>query len=387
MNNFFNKISQAFKKKSLNSDGWLTRESLYGISQTGNLNIDKYKSYVFACINLRAENVAGARINMYQDLRNGKVKEIFEHPFLSMIKRENGKKQTFKNLLYRITTSLDLYGNAYLYVNRDITSSSGREPFMLYFLPFKSVEPVLSSDFTMINKYRYNAGGTITEYSAEDIIHFQIADPNSNLLGMPTVKGFNFTLDIEYLQELYQKTYFKNNAALGLVLETDSKLNDEEYKRLKNEITEQYEGAGKAGKSLLLEGGIKSKPYTSTPKDSLLVESRKQTRDDILSMFRVPKTLLGISDDVNLANANIALNMFTNYVIKPFAKLNIQDKLNSFLNSNYPQSGLRLEFDYDTDIERELVLKTYDLYMRYNIVSIDEIRELEGFASLNKENN
>ena len=387
MNNFFNKISQAFKKKSFNADNWLTRESLYGISQSGNLNIDKYKSYVFACTNLRAENVAGARINMYQDLSNGKTKEIFEHPFLSMIKRENGKKQTFKNLLYRITTSLDLYGNAYLYVNRDITSSSGREPFMLYSLPFKSVEPVLSSDFTMINKYRYNAGGTITEYSAEDIIHFQIADPNSNLLGMPTVKGFNFTLDIEYLQELYQKTYFKNNAALGLVLETDSKLNDEEYKRLKNEITEQYEGAGKAGKSLLLEGGIKSKPYTSTPKDSLLVESRKQTRDDILSMFRVPKTLLGISDDVNLANANIALNMFTNYVIKPFAKLNIQDKLNSFLNSNYPQSGLRLEFDYDTDIERELVLKTYDLYMKYNIVSIDEIRELEGFASLNKENN
>jgi phage portal protein BeeE len=95
--------------------------------------------------------------------------------------------------------------------------------------------------------------------------------------------------------------------------------------------------------------------------------------------MRVPKIILGILEDVNYAGSREAIRIFNDYTIKPFAKLCIESKFNIFLKENY-SGDLKLTLEYDFENDRELQLKAYEIYRKYDIVSKEEIRELEGFS-------
>ena len=254
-----------------------------------------------------------------------------------------------------------------------------RMPNGLYYLPAKDVSIKLNENMTNVKEYEYNAGMKILFYPADDIIHFQIPDPDNNISGIATKSAFNYTLEIDYLQNLYQKNFYNFDASVGMILETDSNLDDIQIDRLKEMIRDQYTGAENTGRTLILEGGIKSKPYQNSPKDVEIIPARKSIRDEILTMFRVPKTILGIAEDVNRANAREALRSFNDNTIKPFARLCLESKFNIFIAENYGKEYY-MKMDYSFEIDREQQLHAIELYSKYNIASKDEIRELEGFG-------
>jgi HK97 family phage portal protein len=367
------KIKKLFGKaerKSLDG-GWHSLTELMN-----NWGGESYKSYTFACINARAENISKAGIFLYKKSQNGEQKEVKNHDFISLIAKPNKRNQTFKEILHKVSTSLDLYGNAYVFIHRGLKN----KPLGLYHLPSKSIKINMNKGMTEIESYDYYTDQGIIKYKPMDIIHFLIPDPDSSVYGKSTISGFNFTLEIDYLQNLYQRNFYKNDAAIGMLLESDSILPDDKYERYVNQFKQTYEGAVNSGKTLLLEGGIKAKPYQAFPKDVEILPSRKLIRDEIMTLFRVPKVILGITDDVNRANSRESIKIFNDYVIKPFAKINIESKLNIFLKNNYEEENLFLSLEYDFEIDRDLQLKAYEIYRKYDIASVNEIREMEGFS-------
>lgn len=337
---------------------------------------EAYKSYTFACINARAENISKAGIFLHKRNHSGEQKEVKNHEFLELIARPNKRNQTFKEILHKVSTSLDLYGNAYVFIHRGLKN----KPLGLYHLPSKSIKINMNKGMTEIESYDYYTDQGIVKYKPKDIIHFLIPDPDSSVYGKSTISGFNFTLEIDYLQNLYQRNFYKNDAAIGMLLESENILPDDKYERYVNQFKQTYEGAVNSGKTLLLEGGIKAKPYQAFPKDVEILPSRKLIRDEIMTLFRVPKVILGITDDVNRANSRESIKIFNDYVIKPFAKINIESKLNIFLKNNYEEENLFLSLEYDFEIDRDLQLKAYEIYRKYDIASVNEIREMEGFG-------
>ncbi|MCX6163212.1 MAG: phage portal protein [Ignavibacteriae bacterium] len=358
-------------QKSYNS-GW---QSVSSVLQGG--TPDKYKSFAYACINARAENIAKAKIFLFRrDAESGTAEEVREHPFLDLIHTPNRKKQTFPEILLKISASLDLYGNAYLYAHRGVRG----KPVSLYYLPAKNVRINLNRAFTEVESYEYTAGGNSVKYKSDDIIHFMIPDPDSNIEGKSIISAFNYTLDIDYYQNLYQRSFYLYDASVGMILEPDPQLNDAEIAKMREQLRDRYEGPSNAGRTLILGKGIKANAYRNSPKDVEIIPSRKLIREEILTMFRVPKTILGITDEVNRANARESLKTFNDYVIKPFAKICIESKLNLFLAENYSDKNLYINMEYEFEIDRELQLQAYDIYRKYDIVSNDEIREIEGFG-------
>ena len=338
-------------------------------------NYDVYKSFAYACINARAENICKAKLYLYS---NGS--ELNEHPVLDLIKKSNKRNQTFTEMLFKIAASLDLYGNAYLYIQR----TKRGFPSSLFHIPSNNIQINLNSGFTEIENYSYTSNYGTVIYPKKNIIHFLIPDPDNSFEGKPTIDGFNMTLEIDYLQNLYQRNFYRNGAAPGLVIELDRELMDTEFERFREKFRGLYEGNQNTGKTLFLDGGAKAKPIQSYPKDVEILQSRVWIRDEIMSIFRVPKIILGVTTDVNRANAVQQLRTFNDNVIKPFAKLTIESKLNSFLQENYPAEDLKITMEYDFENERELQLKAYDLYMKYKIATREEVREMEGFSSNNK---
>ncbi|HEY5535899.1 MAG TPA: phage portal protein [Ignavibacteria bacterium] len=368
MKSFFSKILGLKEKKNYNT-GWVSLIDGYNTKYK-----ETFSSYVYACIACRAENIAKAGINFYRNnYTSGRV-ELTRHPFLDMIRRPNKFNQSFENLLYLISVSLDLYGNAYLLIER-----TGGTPTALYYLPFGNTRVILDKDNRKIISYEYREGSKTFNIPSSDVIHFLIPSPLSNITGKSLVSAFNFTLDIDYYQNLFQKMFYMNNASIGLILECPENLNDEQFERLETKINQKYTGVDNSGKPLILEGGLKASSYKPSVKDVEMLPARKMIRDEILAIMRVPKIILGILEDVNYAGSREAIRIFNDYTIKPFAKLCIESKFNIFLKENY-SGDLKLTLEYDFENDRELQLKAYEIYRKYDIVSKEEIRELEGFS-------
>jgi HK97 family phage portal protein len=342
---------------------------------------DTFKSYVYACVSCRAENISKAKIYLYGNKKNSSGKtELFSHRFIDLINSPNRFNQSFEILLYMISASLDLYGNAYLLVSR-----SKGVPDSFYFLPFNSTRIILSDDNKKITAYEYREGNRTYKIPAKDVIHFMIPSPDSNLTGKSLVSAFNFTLDIDYYQNLFQKMFYMNNASIGLILESPDNLNDEQFERLETKINQKYAGVDNSGKPLILEGGLKASSYKASVKDVEMLPARKMIRDEILAIMRVPKIILGVLEDVNYAGSKEAIKIFNDYTIRPFAKLCIESKFNMFLKQNYPGENLKLVMEYEFENDRALQLQAYEIYRKYNIASVDEIREMEGLSTISNE--
>ncbi|HRE41944.1 MAG TPA: phage portal protein [Ignavibacteria bacterium] len=415
MKNIFKNLFNSKDKKSTIQSGKSFIDQTWKplASSLDGSTIDYYKSYAHSAITARAENISKARIYLYKYLRGkkGGYDEIFEHPFLDLVNKPNSLNQSFENLLYLISVSLDLYGNAFLLIERNKNFPTGKDtsqilpssshtkgggkkdsgkinsmPVSFYFLPFNSTSPVLSDDKRKIIAYEYKEGNKLYKIPSSDVIHFLIPNPSSNLMGRSLISAFNFTLDIDYFQNLYQKKFYEHDASPGLIIETESLLNDEQYHRLCSTLDSQYSGYKNSSRTLILDSGVKAKPYKPNPKDVSIIPSREFIRDEILAILRVPKTILGLSDNVNYANAKEAIKVFNDFTIKPFARLCIESKFNIFIRDNYEDNDFKMVMEYEFETDRSLQLQSYEIYRKYDIATVNEIRELEGFEKNNPKN-
>jgi SPP1 gp7 family putative phage head morphogenesis protein len=144
-------------------------------------------------------------------------------------------------------------------------------------------------------------------------------------------------------------------------------------------ITEQYAGAKKSGKPLVLYGGAKYENMGLTPTELSFLESKRMTRDDITMIYGVPKELLGLGAEGGFQSTAFdgAVRAFLAHTVKPLVG-NLVEKLNVFL----APADVELGFVDPTPEDVELKLKqvasgTADSYM-----TINEKRELMGLEAI-----
>ena len=84
----------------------------------------------------------------------------------------------------------------------------------------------------------------------------------------------------------------------------------EQYARLKEELVTSYQGAGNAGRPMLLEGGLSWQAMALTPAELDFAGLKEAAAREIALAFGVPPVLLGLPGDATYANyreANRAL--------------------------------------------------------------------------------
>jgi hypothetical protein len=105
----------------------------------------------------------------------------------------------------------------------------------------------------------------------------------------------------------------------------------------------------KAHRVAILEGGMKWIDRSFTQRDMQFVEAREVKRDTILEAFGFPKPMLGITSDVNRANAEAAEYVFAKWLISERLD-RWRDWLNFQLLPLYGSTGQGLEWDYDSPV-------------------------------------
>jgi hypothetical protein len=105
----------------------------------------------------------------------------------------------------------------------------------------------------------------------------------------------------------------------------------------------------RAHRVAVLEGGQKWIANSQNAKDMDFVNLRNVSRDVMREAFRMHKVMLGVSDDVNRANAQTGEEVFSSWGIVPRLD-RWRDVLNHFFLPMFGSTGEGVEFDYVTPV-------------------------------------
>lgn len=275
---------------------------------------EAYRRNVIAhrAIGMIAKGAASVPLLLYGQDRQ----EITRHPLLALLARPN-PLQSSSALLEALYCHRLLSGNAYL----QAVSPAGVAPQELHLLRPDRVQ-VIAGRFGVPQGYRYKVGDEVTDYpvdrvtGASRILHLKEFHPLDDWYGLSPVEAAAYSIDQHNQAAAWNQSLLQNGARPtgALVVKmgegATGHLSEEQYWRIKQQIDEQFSGAGNAGRPLLLEGGLDWREMSLSPKDMDFIEARHASARDIALAFGVPPQLLGIPGDntySNLAEARLAL--------------------------------------------------------------------------------
>lgn len=363
-----------FIKKQINSSLFAFLLGTQAPDMKGRDYLNAYKGWVYACVNAIAEEVASIDLRLIRKTKDGR-QEIDNHLALNLLHDVNPFTSS-SELLLGTQAYLELDGNAFWYLPKGAIT---KKPAEMWLLDPTRVYVVKSAE-KFIGGYVYkNEKGQDVPLLVDEILHFKRFNPLNKYRGLGTVQAAALAVDVDTFSGQWNKNFFFNAAVPSAVLETEGSISEEQYQRLKANWDVSHRGLENAHKLAILQGGLKFKPMNLSQKDMEFLEQRRFSRDEILGIFRVPKTILGITEDVNRVNAEASEFVFAKRVIKPRMQF-ITDRLNEFFLPLFREDTTKLEFVFTDPVPQniELDLKKKETGLSAGYLTVNEVREEEG---------
>lgn len=373
---FWDRVKDFFvpQKKSLNILQDLFGEGP-GESFWGNKGfIDAYSKslYVYACVSKIAEKCSSVEFNLFKiiDLQ-GNTDEILEHPILDLLYRPN-PFYTKEEFIMTDVINRKLTGDSFIL---KIRNKNGEVAELWNLRP--DLITIVSSPENYIDYYEMTLpNGKKERIAKEDIIHIKYPSPLLTLDGHSPLSVVKSRVETEEYATRFQKNFFLNNARPDAIIEVENSLSKEQMEQLLMSWEQRHRGADKGSKVGILTGGAKYQQISLSQREMDFIESLKFTRDDILVAFKVPKPIVAITDDVNRANAETAMEIFINETIIPELNL-LTNKLNEELV--IPDFGEEYYLEFEDITPRNDELKLNELSTGIDRwITINEVREEYG---------
>lgn len=354
----------------------------FGVDDKSATLLEEYYSWTYANITAVSEAVADIEFELYKVKKNGDVDEIDEHPILEILHRPNPymTKREFITLgqTYKLLT-----GENPIRIKK--TGSAITELWPLNPLNFTPIIGKTPDGFELIVKYEYldtfNGQQKRITLNPDEVIFIKNMNPKNPWRGYGVVEAAQNSIDTIHYSERYNLNFFKNSAVPFTVLYTDQKLSQQVIERLKNSWNSNYRGVNNAFKTAILEAGLKVEKLQQTSKDMDFIEQQRFLRDKLMAMFKTTKIALGITEDVNRANAEASEYVFAKNCVRPKMAQYV-DSFNEFLLPLLDDSG-DLFLDFEDPVPKDRVAKigeytaAVDKWMTKN-----EIRDEEGLPPL-----
>lgn len=151
------------------------------------------------------------------------------------------------------------------------------------------------------------------------VLHLKLFHPANDYEGHAPLEAAARAVDVHNAGGAWTKALIDNAArpSGALVYSGGETLTPEQMDALKEDIARSYQGAGNAGRPMLLHGGLEWKPMSLSPADMDFVEARNMAAREIALAFGVPPMLLGIPGDATYANYREANTAFWRMTVLP----------------------------------------------------------------------
>lgn len=326
----------------------------------------------------RATAISEVKWRLYKIAPDGSRKVIPDHPIIKLLEYAN-EFQTGQEIIELHQLHADLAGRVFWYIPKNKLGVPGE----IWLLPPDRVK-IVPSEKDFIKGYTLIVGSEKIAFTKDEIIWFPMPDPLNPYGGISYAQAAAVELDSEDYAGRWNRNFFYNSARVDAVLEYEDKLSDPEFERLREQWLSKYGGLSKAHKIAILEGGVKYKQIQMTQKDMDFPQLRKQTRENLLFTFGMPLSVMGISENVNRANAEAGDYLFARWIVKP-ALTRIRNKLNEQLIPRY-KAGAKIELDFDEVVPETIEQKrtSAESGIKAGYLTINESRELMGWDAIPK---
>lgn len=194
------------------------------------------------------------------------------------------------------------------------------------------------------------------------------------------------SLGIAMAAEMHGARFFANNAQPGGVVEHPGRLKDDAFKRLKADFDAQRAGVQNAGKTLILEEGMKWSQIGLTNKDAQYLESRKFQVIEIARILRVPPHLIYDLERATFSNIEHQGIEFVKYTMLPWF-VRWEQRITKHLLGPEERKSLYAKFIAD-GLQRGDIKSRYEAYAiarQWGWASANDVRELEDQNPLGSE--
>ena len=273
----------------------------------------------YRCVRMIAEAAASVPLVVFDQGRHSA-----DHPLLQLLERPN-PEQGRADLMEAFFGGLQTAGNAYLEAAEDEDGL----PIELYSLRPDRMK-VVPGARGWPQAYSYTVGAqTVQLVRGADgwmpVLHLKLYHPADDHYGFSPLEAAAFAVDVHNASGAWNKALLDNAARPSGALvygggETSERLSEEQFERLKAELTEAHTGAMSAGRPLLLEGGLDWKPMSLSPADLDFIAGKHAAAREIALAFGVPPPLLGIPGDNSYANFKEANAAFWRHTVVPLAE-------------------------------------------------------------------
>lgn len=361
-------ILQNLINKAVKPVGGSSFFEAYGVpgATTVSDQINSYRGVVYACVSAIAEEVGKIQIQLF----NGD-KEVTKHWLLDLLQNPNPEQRlTQYNLFELLQTYQELTGEHFWYMaDGEIT----KKPKLIFNLRPDKVNVVIGKNGAITGYTFTKDDATKIPFEVNEILHFKMPNPTNNYRGMGTVAAGMVYIQTEKFSSEWTRNSFYNDASPRGILSLKGTITEADFEAVKRKWNKEYAGVKNANKTAILKGIDVDYTKIGVGLDEVAIkELRNMSRDDIMMMFRVSKPILGIVEDVNLANAKTSHYIFMQRVIKPKME-RIVDTLQALVQ----KEGLTVKF-VDPVEEDDMEKASYYEKMLNVGLTINEIRQELG---------
>lgn len=328
--------------------------------------------WLFAVIERISTSLAASEWKLYVE-RNGEREEITDHPLLDIWKNPN-PFYSQSEFLEDSSNHFELTGEMAWVVVRGL----GGAIVELWPVRPDRIKPVPDKD-DYISGYIYQVGSEAVPLETDDVIFMRRPHPTVPYRGIGQVQTLLHDIGSEQLASAWQRNFFANSALPSGIIELDHNLSPMDFQRLVERWREQHQGVSNAHRVAILERG-KWTERKFTQADMQFKEIRMLNRDLILGAYGFPTALLGISENVNKANADAAELMFARWLIRP-RLIRIRDKMNQTLVSQF-DSNLFMDFTDPVPADKTSDLAEAERGYNAGLLTQNEARQRLGEGAI-----
>lgn len=330
-------------------------------------------SAIYCAVRILAESVAQLPLILYRRLPQGGKERATEHPLYDLLHSQPNAEQTSFEFREMLQGHLALRGNAFSQIVRRNNGEVVRlVPLNPAGMRYERVGGKL------VYHYRRRGEATDVTLRADQVMHLRGLS-SDGVTGLSPVGLARETIGQMLSTQHFGSRHFENNVRPSGVLEYPGKLKDEARQNLKRSWAETYSGAQNAGKTIILEEGMKWSAVGMSAEDAQYIQSRNFDISEIARWFNMPPHML---KDLNRSiHSNIEQQSleFVIYTMMPWY-VRWEQALSRDLLDEEERETYFLEFLVDGLLRGDAVARANALAVKRQngIINADEWRELDN---------
>lgn len=270
-------------------------------------------TWVFRCIDAIAGNQARLPIIFKKD--NAIDGQIFkgDNPLREILNSKSNPGENSFIFRYRLSAQL-LMSTRGVFIEK-VFGRDGRI-IGLHLLPPQHTKPIPDPK-NFVSGYEVDLrNGTKTILKRDDVLWIRRPHPLDPYLSITPMESAGVAIEIENLAKLYNRNYLLNDGRPGGLLVVRGEIDDDDKDELRNRFRGNLSRTG-ATTVISADDGVDFVDTSASPRDAAYMQMRQITKEEILSSFGVPESVIGNAAGRTFSNAAEEIRVFWMETMQP----------------------------------------------------------------------